>query len=469
MRSHLRALTLFALVGSSAHADAEPLSEVALYHRCFSRITGLFPDYRADENLAAIRAGRTTAIEACLAIFDSAGLHATGTLELPSRADALSQAVLARFHNLHSSWFLNRRIQEFDDVSLGTASLFDPTEPAAYITRALLNPTVPVSSIVTATKHLRVIRAAGGQTLFELRPEDFVFADAPVLSIGPIEGLDVAGPMTRAYALGRGDEEQMDPDSPPNGNFDIGAHYGGGILGSTPYLLLNVNETLGFSADGGRKMPRKWAKAALQDILCRDLPVIRVEDAIPFVVADSAVPFRRQTKCTQCHASIDRMASTIRGYRYRVFFKEGEEDLLHGGYFPTFTAASRAEQSGWPATEDPGYSRRPPLGTLYYRDHTGELVDIPIRGPAELGQRLAEQDGPYICLAQRYYRYFTGVEAFIGDPANFPAAAGSPDVRHREKVIALGRDLRASGDLRALVEAILRSPDYRESDFGASR
>ena len=91
---------------------------------------------------------------------------------------------------------------------------------------------------------------------------------------------------------------------------------------------------------------------------------------------------------------------------------------------------------------------------------------MPLTGPADLGQRLAERDDPYICLAHRYFRFFTGVEAYLGDPPYLPSDSNSRDVYFRDQVIALGQSLRQSGDLRGLIEAILRSPDYRDSDFG---
>lgn len=417
------ALALAFMLSVPTVAAAEPLSEVALYHRCYVRMTGLFPDYQQDPGLNQVRQGQASGVEACLAVLDQAMLMAQGTVEQPA-PEPLAEDVLSRFHRLHSSWFLNPRFQEFDDISLGTESLYDPTEPAAYITRALLNPTVPASSILTAQDHLRVLRRPSQGTLYELGSQDFAFDDPPLLRLGPMAGVEVAGPLARDYRLPDDEEiEEEGDDLPRRGTFEIGAHYGGGVLGSSSYLLLNVSEALDFSANGGRKMPRKWAKAILHDVLCRDLPAIRVEDAIPFVVADSAVPFRRQTNCTQCHASIDRIASTIRGFRYALLVGEG---IANGGYFATFAAATRPQDSGWPAIEDPDYGLRPAHGTLYFRDHAGELVDLPLRDPADLGRQLAQLDGPYICLAQRYYRYFTGIEAYIGDPQNFPLPLTAP-------------------------------------------
>ena len=461
MRTSILMMLAMIGIGTPSPAAAVPLSEVALYHRCFVRLTGEFPDYLSDPGLQRVRNGQSSAVDACMAVFDSATLSAQGAQERPTDATRGRQ-VLETFQRLHSSWFLNREFPNNDDIALGTESLYEAGEPAAYVTRALLNPEVPASSILTSQDHLRVLREFAEGTLHGYASNQFVFDDAPVLHIGPVIGIDRPGPQLRSYTFIDDDERPGDTVT-----FDLAGHVGGGLIGSPSYLLLTVNEPLEFVANGGRKMPRKWAKAILNDVLCRDLPVVRTEDAIPFVVADSQVPFRRQAKCSQCHSTIDRMASTIRGFSYLALYPEGE--FRQGGVFAVMGPVQAPAESGWPAVEDPEYAERPTNGTLYFRDHEGQLVELPVEGPAQLGNRLAELDGPYICLAQRYFRYFTGVEAYVGDPQNFPAGPTSRDAYFRNRVIELGRQLRTSGDLRALIEAIFRSPDYRESDFGVSR
>ena len=455
-------LVFVAISAVAAPVWAEPLTEVALYHRCFVRLTGQFPNYIEDERLEQIRSGEMTAVDACMAVFDAATLQAQGNQERPLEPET-GEWVLQTFQTLHSSWFLSKQFPNDDDISLGTETFYEAGEPAAFITRALLNPEVPASSILTAQEHLRVIRNDVGSSLHEIPADQFVFDNPPILRLGDVVGIERAGALTRAYTIFE-DEEFID------GTIDIGAHLGGGLIGSAAYLLMNVNETLDFVANGGRKMPRKWAKAVLHDVLCRDLPAVRIEDAIPYVVADSVVPFRRQARCSQCHSSIDRMASTIRGFNYAILTSENPEfGFVHGGIFGRIARQEREAEAGWPAVEDSEYGHRPPRGTIYYRDHAGELVDIAVEGPNQVGARLAERDGPYICLAQRYYRYFTGIDAYIGDPQNFPAGTDSRDAFYRDLVIGLGRQLRQTGDLRGLIEAILRSTEYRESDFGVSQ
>ncbi|MEO1338355.1 MAG: hypothetical protein AAFV29_22115, partial [Myxococcota bacterium] len=152
-------------VANPAAASAAPLSDVALYHRCFVRLTGQYPDYMSDVGLAQVRSGQTTAIDACLALLDRAALRPQGDQGFLVDDDALGRSVLATFHALHGSWFLNRTFPEFDDIILGTLSLYDPSEPASYITRALFQPDVSASSIWTANAHLRVARVSSGEPL----------------------------------------------------------------------------------------------------------------------------------------------------------------------------------------------------------------------------------------------------------------------------------------------------------------
>ena len=77
MRALMLVSTLTVLL-AGASAEAVPLSEVALYHRCFVRLTGEFPDYVDDPRLARVRAGEVTAVDACLEVLDLATPECTG-------------------------------------------------------------------------------------------------------------------------------------------------------------------------------------------------------------------------------------------------------------------------------------------------------------------------------------------------------------------------------------------------------
>ena len=85
---------------------------------------------------------------------------------------------------------------------------------------------------------------------------------------------------------------------------------------------------------------------------------------------------------------------------------------------------------------------------------------------AKVTFRVQDLDDPYVCLAKRYYQYFTGFDVNISDLGDSDA----PDLseghrRHRLFVIGLGQRLKSHQNLTRLIEEILKSSQYRQSDF----
>ncbi len=459
---------MIAILGAGAEpARAEPLSNVSLYHRCYSQLTQLRRP-AADALTVAVRNGTRTPISACLETLDRARFNQAGQTQI-SPNETVGQAVLKTLHKLHSSWFANRDIDDGQGpvgFSSVTRDIFNPSDPAMYYTRALLGPNVQFGSIVTASDNLRAVRSVDAPTVGPSTNAPItrsIFASNAGFKFagkGDLLGFELLGPRVMSYSYTRG-------ASTITGSVDLGAHYGGGILGHVAFMQANVLQADNFAADGAEFTPRKYARAIFSDLMCREIPVVRAEDAAPYVVATSSVPFRNAVGCVSCHASIDRLAYVIRGFQYNNLGFQEINNL--GVSLPRFAAVTQPAETGWPSEPDPNFFRRPPNGVLYYRSFDGTLVNRQVSSVQQIGAELAAQDDIYVCAAKRYYQYFTGIDvplSDIGDPANAPLSAG--ELAHRNQVITLGRNLRTHQSLRLLIEEILNLPAYRDSGYGVS-
>jgi hypothetical protein len=343
---------------------------------------------------------------------------------------------------------------------------WDATAPALYYDQSLFSPGTPASSALLGTANLRAVRtgspngpaAVTGATVGGAPTGTaYIFTRPQFAPVGPLLGLQVTDSLPTDYPA---------VNDVSGGTAYYGAHFGGGILGSTPFLLLNVNENVAFKSDGGVAMPRKWSRAVFTDLLCRDLPVARSNDVSQFVDSSSAVPFRQTQGCVQCHASMDRMAMALRNFTY---LQVGLDATAAGADFPLLVPPTQpAEPVPWAATPDPQYYLRPPSAVLFFRDLHGDLVNVNVSGISGVAQELARHDDYYVCLAKHYYKYFLGVDVPLRDPD--PSSPGpnlsAQDAQHLNDVMVLGRQLHTDQQTaRWLVEQILRLPAYADSGF----
>ena len=131
------------------------------------------------------------------------------------------------------------------------------------------------------------------------------------------------------YEPGRGFNVKIGLTSP----IDLFKSAGGGALGSHAFILQNMDDNFPklyagedlydnpqngtrVVADGSVKIQRRWAKRALSDFLCREVPVINYSDLdsdeVEYVDVNSSIPFRRKIMCMGCHATMDQMAMSAR-------------------------------------------------------------------------------------------------------------------------------------------------------------
>lgn len=172
---------------------------------------------------------------------------------------------------------------------------------------------------------------------------------------------------------------------------------------------------------------------------------------------------------------------SIRGIRYDM-------NLANDGinFYPPRNDSLFYTESGsglvlpsWPSQATHNFWLMRPAGVFYFRDLKGNLVNKPIGNPVSstltvnnaldaLGAEIAQLDDFYICLAKRYYQYFMGVDITLTDPKSpdEPRSLSLRDQEHLAKVTSLGLELKQSQNVMSLIETIVKSVDYRKSDYG---
>ena len=284
-------LFLFALVSASSVlfsqvAKAEILSETALFYRCYFQITGARVK-SADPLLTQVKKGTKTAVNACLQVLDLAELSSTPSSTLINATNPVAKKVLTNFHRLHYSWFSSKDfpVISWEGHNLDVKDLYDSSSPALYFTRALFKPSVPVKDVITSNDFLTAVRTTmvppkgpeSGHTV-----DDYIFSDPFTFAPkGELLGMQASSPLVLNFPKNPYGKEYN-----PAGTVNLNMTLGGGFLGSQPYLLLNIGSlpsSSPFKTDGALKMHRLWGRAVFKDLLCRDLPVVRVSDVTSFV------------------------------------------------------------------------------------------------------------------------------------------------------------------------------------------
>lgn len=436
----MKNILLFLVMSLSTSAFAD-WSEVRVFYRCHQQISGLEPNVKG-ALFQDVKNGSKTASEACKKLLESAMFDAkTDQLEVRNN---VTLAVLQNFQTLHQSWFASKDVLEAVGAKRYqmVKDIVDAGTPAMYFVRALFHPEKGVNSIL-ASRHLMAKRTNNNPAkgvLTGLTKSETAFTNLKFAPFGKLLGVKESGNLTFAT---------------DGGNASFGKTFGGGAIGTPTYFHMADAELS--PANGGLEMPRVWARNVFSDFLCRELPVIRPEDGVKFVSANSPVPFRQSAPCVQCHASMDRAAAVIRNFSYKTIGGTRAPDI---GAIELISRPSTLPPGNlWPAKPDAQYSKRAPVGTLYFRDYTGKLVNVKVNGIREFAAAIMDTDDFYICAAKRYYEYFTGIRVDVSDPQGRTFA--EPMASYRDTVINLGKNLRGHRNLQTTIEEILNTNEYR--------
>jgi hypothetical protein len=467
MKSVLGSLALIAVSVYSLSAHA--LSEKAIYARCYSQLTGL-PVPTNSTVMASIKAGQTKAIDACIALLHKGNLASDGTLAV---SDSEGVRVLNNFYQFHRTWFPTANQDQIsgfqNEFDSNTNDFVEMTTPALTVTRALFTNMLYYNVLRGSTKYTPMRGTPGTFALAQTDAGGSVSSavvPAPYSGTGLISGIAAgsASLILQNYSVPNlGLATQVDGQT----GIDLHRALGGGILGQQSYFLLNVGHSKGQVFDGALKLPRKWAKTTLENMLCFTLPALRESDIQGYINSAAQVTFRRAGSCITCHATMDQFASTARNWVVAETAKGNVQKSIMVG---NFTVGATVANS-WSSSSVAGYHRQNPTGKLMIRSYAnGALINRDVANVEEMGTRLTELDEYYQCAAKKYFRYFTGIDVSLydrTDPMNAPLnkALTARDLEDRKFIEALGKELSKSQSLSKLVESILRSNYYNKAAF----
>lgn len=434
----------------------EQVSEVELFNRCYSHLTQFqYPyDEQLNDNLTS---SPGSALDRCHELL---GQTSFVNHRLLASVPDDSKKILNNFHKLHSSWFVNKSFPNIGNpiAFAGARDMHDPTSPALFLTKAMFDPDFKVKDILTGYVALKAIRSGGEPTIgpYTLRAKSAYQSGNEMIyhEVGHLLGVK---PVSQEAIVSSVQYNQS---------------FGGGVIGSAAYVLKNLDEPMQFVSDGAVKTPRKWARSVFKDFLCRDMPAVRFEDATAYVSTHVKSPsFRKSKACTQCHTSLDPMSYTLRNVKLGMFPLKGVTVTRRGFHYPEKYPASITDNNhDWLEVANKNFHKMSPKGQLIFRDYQGRLKKIPVSNLNNLGEKLSELDDFYICLTQKYYNYFTGINIPLGDGGKRTVdylSLTDFDLEHRQIIIDLALDLKSHQSLKKLISNIIDLPHYSQSDYGA--
>lgn len=461
-------------------AFPKSLNNVELFVRCYGQITNSFPS-RSMQVFRDIQDGKKDALTECFKILDDTKI-VTGNSGSEGNLTPVNETtlkVLKQFHRLHYSWFETKVFKEINDTYVRSASnIYDYSNPALYLTRALFDSNFVYSSILKGKSTYKAVRSNGRRKNALIRnvnvthsAEEDVLQGVEYADTGDLLGIKISSSdlIYDTLVYDKDPRNNDDATRVPGGSVQINTHWGGGVIGSQVYMLQNVDGMgLGYKPDGGVRSNRKWSRAVLNDFLCRELPAIRDQDATAYVNQDSSLTYRKTKGCVKCHATMDPMASLNRNLRYTV---KGRFFDPNGSYaFLTKVNIDRETKDYFPIHPDSEFYRRPAKGHFLYRTIQGNKVYKEISGLDELSNEIIKLDDYYICAAKKYFKYFTGIDADISDiqdPSNVKfLRLSEKEKSYREQVINLGKKFKTHQNPKELIKDILRTSQYKKSHYG---
>lgn len=502
----LASLLFFTMPGQAQQVIGQNMSNIEIYSRCYSRLVNE-PLPANDPMRTQILNNTITPVNACLALFDQAMWEKSSSALTSPEAKPIALKIIRTLHNFHRTWFQSRNYQGERTATV----IADAEEAPLYITRAALQKDLKYSSVFTTRSGLMGLRYRPNRdTVTEFQAQTIVQHDsampyansvdmpiayrdltvplnAPPLDrwtslvvpssqlvqVGALYGVTEPSPIIlpyvqRASVVNADSQAQVTElrTALMNGqnNLNIRAHFGGGVLGSFAFILANSNLPMTTTPYHDEINHRRLAARIYQDLLCHSNPPLLTTD-VPDSVITNRKAFTASKTCMQCHYSYDPL---VDGYRH-IYFSETatppRTDLNISGHSPNFVR-SIASVSGSQV-----YNLQPPSGVWRYRPHlspsTTAVVNLPFNSLEEAGVSISQQNDPYVCAAQRYYQFLTGIQVPLDLlPAAATNAKAQLTVEHQQKVMAYAQTLKTES-VRELFKQIISSEAFRTRNYKA--
>ncbi len=495
----LVALLPFMTFATSPLAAEEPfqyLEPALVYKRCYVRMTRMIPS-ETDPLLVKVTKKQISAAEACIELFDRAQFTTSGVLK--DRTSAEAKSILKTFHDMHRSWF-----QSKTNGNRGYSALIhDMEEDALYFTRAAFLPKTQFKSVVTLNMGLAGVRdqasypnetndflsqgmfTYSSDTIYNSynKSSDLIIAythmaaenskyknlgvfpltvpSNRIVEMGELAGVKPAVSLTfPSFRKSNSRSPEILQALLPNlSNFEANEHFGGGVIGSQAFIANNNNIEGTSLPDGYTNINRRGTSRIYEDLLCHQLPTLTEED-VQTEVRASEHTFQQNTSCMQCHSSIDELAL---GYRNIAQFISASNPSKNQTVGVNISGYTRLPASDGAKT----FALQTPKATLHYRELvTGTKKKVSASSIAEIGQRLSEGQDLYTCAAKRYYRFFTGVDV---DLVPTTLEVRPIDKHHRDRVIALGKELKKTQSVRTLLLSIFSSDTFQSTNYMTER
>lgn len=505
-------LLIILLVGVFSSYGQTNYTDEQLYGKCYAMFTDS-PLDPTDVNLLKVKNGELNPIDGCMKLLSDSDFKKEGTNLVLKNNTATSRSVMRKFHQFHLSWF--SRSIPIGSVDAGLFGILDHTEPALYLTESVFGDR-SYDSVLTRSDSIRGTRSEGldprgprinnyqhqSQPLifaplvrFNRNSADFAAHDnwniIPTslrVQSGQLIGIEKAPVVNVKININDGRATLAKTSYanlvvPGLTSMNVVQNYGGGIVGSTAYLLMN--RLAQERNDGGINVHRRYANNFFKDVLCLNLPTLTAADVQSEYdkynkgSEKSSLSFRNESSCLQCHTTMDNFSSVARNlitgvsgsnvqsvrvlnaslpgptYRNATYVRQQKAELSENEKIPSGSSPDICRKT---IDSDQCYQRRKPVSRLVYRNYRGELVDTTVEGPQQMGEALAKQDDMYMCAAQRYYSFLTGVTI----PMQYSANSNDPFIKkHYDIIEKMGLDLKKHKSMKQLIRDIISGEAYK--------
>lgn len=474
------------LAGEKKVHSLEPLNDLEIFDRCSVQLTNFNYTKAPKHLITSIKHGDISGVQGCLKIIENSFLKKDGSL---IDENTSSKNTLLTFQKLHNNWF-NEWNFFVAMSSWGTFEVLDPGTMGYFFSKSLLDSEMSFKDIFKGKQSYEAIRKSPVKTdylVYKFKDEPrykvneyrFVYGlsegsnykewfpnRVPSGVLVGIKEIPKNRDVLKNIVNSKDNQKEINPAKEIKVNKDIHEGLGGGILGSEVFVNLNLGQDLGKKMNGGRILPRRWSKAIINELLCRDLPVIPIKKAVSFVQKSSQISFRQKESCMACHATMDPMANLVRNVEQSYSADAGGDGMIHSTHLRFHKEDKKYPRELAPVDDDPFFHLRPAYGRFIYQDVRGNYIDKEIKSLDELGSTLLETDDLYLCTVKKYFNFFTGIDVHMN---LFIQGAHSPEELYIKNLLEeSSKSLKQSGDLSQAIGILLNSKVYRSKSFKVS-